>query len=166
MRPENTSSGCACCPYRQRTNFPGRPRQGPTNRRNSTAAGCTAGSRTRNSFGPTEVIQLTRWVLSCCSTTTFCCCCCYQNFVSKFAKFDRIFFRFCKFLKISRIFTDYLWFPAIPTKFRENIDEKSPILDDFSNILQKSQEITEILQIFTENLQFLNLKRFKGMLIL
>ena len=94
----------------------------------------------------------TRWVLSCCSTTTFCCCCNYQNFASKFAKFDRIFFRFCKFLKILQIFIDYLWFLAIPTKFRKNLDEKSPIWDDFSNILQKSQKITEILQNFAENL--------------
>ena len=86
----------------------------------------------------------------------FCCCINYQNFVSKFAKFDRIFSRFCKFLKILRIFKDYLWFPAIPTKFRENLDEKSPIWDDFSNILKKSEKITEILQIFAKNLQFLN----------
>ena len=94
----------------------------------------------------------TRWVLSCCSTTTFCCCCNYQNFASKFAKFDRIFSRFCKFLKFLRIFRYYLWFPAIPTQFCGNLDEKSPIRDDFSNILQKSQKITEILQIFAENL--------------
>ena len=108
----------------------------------------------------------TRWVLSCCSTTTFCCCCNYQNFASKFAKFDRIFFRFCKILKILQIFIDCLWFLAIPTKFRKNLDEKSPIWDDFSNILQKSQKITEILQIFAKNLQILNLKRCKGMSIL
>ena len=50
------------------------------------------------------------------------------------------FFRFCNFLTNLRIFGTYLRFPAIPTKFRENLDEKSPILDDFSNILQKSKK--------------------------
>ena len=58
------------------------------------------------------------------------------------------------------------WFPSIPTKFRENLDEKSPILDDFSNISQKSQKITEILQISKKNLQILNLERCKGLWIL
>ena len=55
--------------------------------------------------------------------------------------------RFCKFLRISFwgfllwISGYYLWFPAIPTKFRENLDEKSQInlfLANFNNILQKS----------------------------
>ena len=63
-----------------------------------------------------------------------------------------------------RIFRDYLWFPAIPTKFRENLDEKSPILDDFSNILQKSQKnYRQILQIFEKksaNFEFGAVQRY------
>ena len=73
------------------------------------------------------------------------------------------FLRFCKFLKGLRIFRDYLWFPAIPTKFCGNLNEKSPILDDFSNILRKFQRSAEIFANFRKNM---NLERCKGMSIL
>jgi hypothetical protein len=59
--------------------------------------------------------------------------------------------------------------PAIPTKFCENLDEKSLILADFSIMVHKSRKFTEILQIlkfiFAKNLQKLNLERCKGLYI-
>ena len=77
---------------------------------------------------------------------------------------------FLQILQISEIFADFfedhLWFPAIPTKFREDLDEKSPILANFSNILQESRKFAEILQIFAKNLNILNLERCKGLHIL
>ena len=89
----------------------------------SSADACTSGS--------------TRWVLSCCSTTTFCCCCNYQNFASKFAKFDRIFFRFCKsenfavFYRLSVISRNS---DQIPQKSRRKITNLTRFQQHFAKI--------------------------------
>ena len=49
---------------------------------------------------------------------------------------------------------NHLCFPTIPTRFNENIEEKSQILANFNNILQKSRIFNEILQNFAISAKF------------
>ena len=74
------------------------------------------------------------------------------KFHAEIGKFRSNFHKIANFLRILWISGNYLGFPAIPEKIRENLGEKLSILSNFSKFLQNNAKISKFLKIQLDNL--------------